>query len=369
LSGAVSLGGVLAALASPFIGPYLDRKGARAVLCLAVLVTGAATMLLSLAGSLLTFYLLFCLARMNFAGPYDLGIYGALYNWFVRRRAIATSIATLAQMAGLVVMPLIAHFAILASGWRGGWLAIGATVLLVGFLPNWLLMVRRPEDVGLSPDGVSPAGPPGTRGAQPRSAAEPAFTRRQALATPAFWLLAAFTLLVYPVQAGISLHQAPHLIERGLDPTVAATVVSTFSLASAVVSFGLGFWPVRLPLRYALALTGAALGVAALTMLGIDSAAEGYLSAVLFGLGIGGLLTMLPLAWANYFGRASFGAIRGMALTVQVLAQASGPLLSGILRDLTGDYRLSLACFAVLGFAGALIAFFARPPAPPAVNS
>ena len=54
------------------------------MLCLAVLTTGAANMLLSLTGSLLMFYLLFCVARMNFAGPFDLGIYGAVNNWFVR---------------------------------------------------------------------------------------------------------------------------------------------------------------------------------------------------------------------------------------------------------------------------------------------
>jgi len=65
LSGAVSLGGVLAALASPLIGPWVDRHGSRATLSLAVLVTGAAMLLLSLTPSLLVFYLLFCIARMN----------------------------------------------------------------------------------------------------------------------------------------------------------------------------------------------------------------------------------------------------------------------------------------------------------------
>jgi OFA family oxalate/formate antiporter-like MFS transporter len=55
LSGAVSLGGIMAALASPLIGPLLDRRGARMMLCAAVLVTGVSTMLLSLTQSLLAF--------------------------------------------------------------------------------------------------------------------------------------------------------------------------------------------------------------------------------------------------------------------------------------------------------------------------
>ena len=144
LSGAVSLGGVLAALSAPLIGPLLDRHGSRVALCLAVLVTGAAMMLLSLTQSLLVFYLLFCIARMIWAGPFELGIYGALNNWFVARRPFATSVATVAQMAGLIAMPLIARFAMRQSSWRYGWLAIGATTLLIGFLPVWLFMVRRP---------------------------------------------------------------------------------------------------------------------------------------------------------------------------------------------------------------------------------
>src|SRR5215831_13591589 len=192
LSGAVSLGGVLAALASPLIGPLVDRYGSRAALSLAVLVTGAAMLLLSLTQSLAVFYLLFCIARMNWAGPFDLAIYGAVNNWFVTRRAFATSIVTVAQAAGLVAMPLIAQLAMQRSGWRFGWLAIGLLTLLVGLLPVWLFMVRRPEDLGLVPDRRSGAG------AELRpEREEPNFSRRAALATAGFWLLLLYTVLVY----------------------------------------------------------------------------------------------------------------------------------------------------------------------------
>ena len=194
---------------------------------------------------------------------------------------------------------------------------------------------------------------------------EPAFTRNEALRTPAFWLLSLFTMAVFPVQAGISLHQAPHLIERGLSPTVAATIVSSFSLVSALVGLAFGLYARRLGVRASLALAAIFLGVSAVLMLAIATPLQGYLAACFFGAGIGGMLTVLPLAWADYFGRTSFGAIRGVALTVQVTAQASGPLLSGVLRDLTGDYNASLLCFAALSFLGALLALLARPPAPP----
>lgn len=371
ISGAVSLGGILGAIASPLIGPFLDRNGARTILCFAVLFTGIPLLCLSMVNALPLFYFFYCIARMNFTGPYDLGIYGSIVNWFYKKRSFVTSITTMALMSGLIAMPLIAHFAMQAGGWRHAWLAVGATVLVVGFLPVWIFIVRRPEDLGMIIDGApaAEAHEDAAKAEMPEGyvapPAEPAFTRAQALRTPAFWLLSAFTLLIYPIQAGVSLHQAPLLIERGLDATVAATAVSTFSLVSAITGFAYGFWPRRVPLRFALVLVGLLLGGAALAMHEVHSTLMAYAAAALFGCGIGGMLTILPIAWADFFGRQSYGAIRGVALTVQVASQAAGPLIAGALRDATGTYDLSLATFAVFGFTGAAVALLARPPKPP----
>jgi MFS transporter, OFA family, oxalate/formate antiporter len=362
ISGAASLGGVLAALLSPLIGPLLDRHGSRAALCLAVFGTGIAALLLSLTQSLLVFYLLFCVARLNWASPFDLGIYSALNNWFVARRPLANSIATVAQMAGLVAMPLIAQLAMRGHDWRAGWIAIGLTVLVVGFVPVWLLLVRRPEDLGLVPDNAAAPAAGATRALSPGEHVETTFSRRQAVRTPAFWLLLSYTVLVYPVQAGVSLHQAANLIEHSVAPTMAASIVSLFSLMSAVASAACGLLPRALPIRYPMALGSIFLTVGCLEMIGITSAGRGAIAGALFGLGIGAMLTLLPIAWADYFGRANYGAIRGLALSAQVLAQAAGPLLSGALHDWTGGYTRSLECFAALSFLSILVALAARRP-------
>ena len=359
LSGVISAGGVLGALTAPWLGPVLDQRGARLVLCLAVLGSGVACMALSLTPSLLLFYLVFCFARMIWAGPFDLGIYGALNNWFVARRAFANAIASFAQSLGLVALPLIAQLAITPYGWRAGWLAIGTTVLVVGLAPVWLLLVRQPEDLGLVPDRIAA---PTSAGASATADEEPSFSRAEALRTAAFWLLALYTALVYPTQAGLSLHQAAHLIERGIAPATAATIVSAFSAMAALTGLACGLLPRALPIRYALAGFGALFVAAALTMTTIATARDGYVAAGLFGAGIGGVLTLVPVAWADYFGRRSYGAIRSLALFVQVLAQAAGPPLSGVLRDLTGDYMASLHCFAALSLAAVLVALVARPP-------
>lgn len=363
ISGAVSLSGILAAVSSPMLGPLVDRHGARTLLMWAVMAMAIGCLLLATVESLPLFYLYFCLARTSFAGPFDLGIYGALNNWFVRLRPIATSISTLWFMVGLTAMPLIGHFAMGAGGdWRWGWVAIAATVVIMGFVPTALLLLRRPEDIGLKPDGgvAAKAG-----AAASSSEAEPNFSRAQALRTRAFWALLAFTFLAYPVQAGVSLHQAPHLIELGLSPTIAATVVSTFSAVSGVVGFLVG--PIVRPIgvRWMLCMVAGFLAAAAFFMNQIETPVMAYFAAALFGVGIGGLLTVPMIAWADAFGRRSFGAIRGLALSVQVSGQAIGPVLSGILWDQTGNYQLSLVVFTGFAIAAGVAALgFVKPQQP-----
>jgi MFS family permease len=101
---------------------------------------------------------------------------------------------------------------------------------------------------------------------------------------------------------------------------------------------------------------------AVLAMQTIVSVFEAFFASVLFGLAIGGILTVLPIAWADFFGRRSYGAIRGIALAIQVVGQASGPLISGALRDVTGDYSSGLYVYAGFAIACFIIACLLRHP-------
>ena len=90
-----------------------------------------------------------------------------------------------------------------------------------------------------------------------------------------------YAALVFPCQAGVSLYQASHMIERGVDSTSAALIVSTFSLMSATASLGVGWLPRLWPIRRALAVCGALMCAGALVLLGAASAATGFLGAAL----------------------------------------------------------------------------------------
>ena len=365
ISGAVAVGAVLGAFVAPFIGPLFDRHGSRTLLVASAVVMSGCCVALAGTQGLLWFYVAFGISRLMFSTPFEIGTTSAVTKWFVRRRARAMALLIMSTGLGLTIAPLVVAAAIDIAGWRAAWLTLAVIAIVFGVLPQWFLLVRRPEDIGLTPDGSAPR--PETPAATSRAAgpAEINFTRTQALRTSTLWLMMVYTLLVFPVQAGVSLHQAPYLIERGISPTIAATIVSSFSLSGALSSLLFGYLGDRVPVRAALAASAALLALGAVTMRGVEEPLLGYVSAVLFGAGIGGILTMIPVAWANYFGRAHFGAIRGITLPAQVGGQAIGPLAAGVLHDLTGSYASGLGVFAVLSLLAVGVALVTRAPHSP----
>ena len=162
-------------------------------------------------------------------------------------------------------------------------------------------MIHRPEDVGLKPYSIQSDLAEQVDGPQYREVQEEInFTRKEASRTRIFWVLIAISVFIYPVQAGVSLHQAPHLIDRGLSLGVAASAVSAFSIMSAVGALVFGHLEAQFGLRQSLAASAALMAFGTATMLMVTNALDAYLSAVVFGLGIGGLFTLFPLAWAIF---------------------------------------------------------------------
>ena len=148
----------------------------------------------------------------------------------------------------------------------------------------------------------------------------------------------------------------------GVQTCALPILIAVFSAMTAVSSFGIGFLPRRWPVRYGLLASALAMSIGSFALIAVDSLASAYTAAGLFGLGVGGMLTLLSVAWADYFGRESYGAIRGAALAVQVVAQAIGPVLSGALRDWSGTYTDSLLVFGVLAALAVGAALLAQRP-------
>ena len=369
-SGAVSLGAVCGVVMSPFAGRLIDRYGSGVILAGCSAVVGVCAMLLALVTQAWTYYAIYVPGRAVFSSPLELGTTTAISNWFIRRRPVALAWFGAVQGVGLGLLPLVAAVLIDAFDWRSAWVALGVFTLATGILPPLLLMARRPEDMGLAADPVREAGDSG----RPAASRAPAtgrtsalwrdtdYTVRQAVRTPAFWILAFFSMVGFMAQAGVSLHQTAHYVDAGVSHGQAALVATSFALGQIPGGMVWSLIGRRMPVRLMLAVS--AMWVAG-GVFGIGFTEQllwGIVFGFLFGAGVGGLHTLLRLAWADYYGRLHLGAIRGLTLPAQIGGQAIGPVVSGFMFDASGGYLLPFLIFGSAVGLSALLVLAAIPP-------
>ena len=93
-----------------------------------------------------------------------------------------------------------------------------------------------------------------------------------------------------------------------------------------------------------------------------DTTTEALIVASVFGMAVGGILVVPVVAYANYFGRQSLSAIRGVTEPFVSLGQAIGAVFSGIIYDVTGSYKDAFLILGILGFATIAMLLATRAP-------
>ena len=361
IAGAASVGGLAASGASPVVGWLVDRYGARLVLGVSVLALGLSTISLAWATVPIAFYVAYGTGRVIFSSPVQIGASVVVSRWFVRRRGRAQGLLFAAHSAGMTIFPLIAALSIQAYGWRQAWIIIGVLVWAVALGPVWLLIVQSPEDVGLKPDGVDDALDKTPYGPATESV-EPAWTLREAMRCPALWLLAVAAGSLFLVQAGTNIHQGAYFRDQGLSAVIAGAAISANAIFAGVGGIVWGWASERFPVRYVFAAVALVMAASSALFLGVDSSAEALAIASLFGFGLGGIIVLPAVALADYFGRPSLGAIRGVTEPFVSLGQAIGAVLSGAIFDATGSYGAAFLTFAALSALTILVLLAAKPP-------
>jgi sugar phosphate permease len=310
---------------------------------------------------------------MIFAGPLELGIPTAISNWFIRRRPLGLAVDSAAKGAGLAAMPLVAQFIISGWDWRTAWIFLGVLTFIMGVIPSLALVARRPEDMGLEPDPwpqLKNGSESNTSGEEHSSGTEALsevnFTVRQALRTRAFWILAVFSGAGLMVQAGISLHQVSHYIDQGIPAQFAALAAATFAVSQIVAGLIWSIMARRVSIRYLMCASAFVVAIGAISTSASQTMLTGIPAAATVGFGTGGLHLLIRLVWADYYGRENLGSIRGLTMSAQVGGQAIGPILAGVLFDVTGGYQLPFTIFTVSAALAGLLVLTATPPRQPA---
>jgi MFS family permease len=356
---------------APFLGGVVDRHGPRLVLVLSIVWMGVALVASGLVDQPWQFALAFGVMSGMARPALQSVIPGTMIaSWFVRRRSAAYGTAAMGPpVANFVLPPLVAAL-VGAMGWRAGWVGLGLLCISLGLAPALLIVRRRPEDLGLQPDGDAPepaTGVPAQRSQLASTVGRQDWTAREAIHSPAFWMVAAGMALILLAPNVSIIFMFSYLSSKGMEPSAAATAISTVS-AMQVLS-RLVFWAPFIgrlgSVRWALMLWGSILLCSSLLLAVAEGEVWAFIAAGVLGLGLGGNLVLQLQIWPEYFGRRAIGAIIGTAQLLQGVTSAIVPLLLAALLDRTGSYTALYLIVAGLVMVGlALHATVGRPRRP-----
>ena len=362
----------VAALISPFLGPWVDRYGGRWILAVGVLMEGLGFLLLSQVEHFWQFALVRCC--LVIAGETLLGglvINVTIAQWFVRTRGRAIAIANLGTGMAKVSIPLTAAWLINLAGWRSAWAILGILAPLLVVAPVLNFIRRRPEDMGLRPDGDPPsvATDPSAVMSTKRSAssggstdAELPWSRTQVLRLPTFWLLVITFGIVSVGIVGLNLHLFSFITDIGYSPFVAATFMSTIAFTQLGTTYFWGMVADRFDIRKVSCVQFLIQGVGLVLAIWSQEIHFIYIGFFIYGIGLAGGFVLREVIWANFFGRISLGTVRGLSLFFSHLFAASGAPFFGFLHDKMGSYNFSFMIFACALFTSALLILLAKPP-------
>ncbi|MDH3641134.1 MAG: MFS transporter [Gammaproteobacteria bacterium] len=361
ISLALSLQMAFGALLGPLVGKLIAERSIRVLMMCGCATMSLGFLALSQAQTLWHLYLAFGVilsTSMALTGP--LPNNALLANWFVRRRGTALGVSQFGiSFSGTVLVPLTTWL-VLSYGWRSA-VSFYAIVPVVVLMPlAWKFAVKRPEDMGLFPDG-DPEGEVISEAGQPDG-----WTVGRAFRDRRIWLLALIVGPSFMSITSVLIAMHSHVTDQGMSALQASAVVALMTFMGALAKPLFGTLSDFVDKRLVMGLSLICQIVGLLVIIALESYVGIMAGAFLFGLGYGAVMPLWGVLLGAMFGREAFARIMGSMGPIMLPFTLLGLPFTTWVFEQTGSYAPAFATL-VAGFVLSTIALgFLRLPAEPA---
>ena len=277
-------------------------------------------------------------------GQSPVGYSKALTAWFDKDRGLALGIAIAGVGLGVFAIPPSANYVIQHYGWRWGYVALGAAILVLALIPTWLFEREPPI--------------PPEREHSAASAAVPGIQLREALRTWRFWAMTVAFFVAIVAINGTLTQIVALMTDRGEPLRDAIYALSMSGLALTVGRILSGFCLDRFHGPYVACtfFLSAAIGV---LLLAADISP--FYGTVLCGLGIGAEVDLMAFLVSRYFGIRAFGAVYGLMFAIFSFGVGLGPFLMSAAHDYLHSYVPMMIVFEI-GLIASILALLPLGP-------
>ena len=355
-----SLRGLEAGIFAPLVGMLVDRLGPRKLVVAGAIVSGLAMFLFSRVNSLAMFYGVFLLVGLGMSLCLGVVPITAVSNWFRKRMSLAVGIVVSGTGASGLLLPLFSSL-IDTLHWRTVALIIGIGMVCI-VLPLGLVLRHRPEQYGYAPDGITD--PDEKKAVEETRLSESRKSVKDILKSGTFWHIVLVYICSYAVITSVQTHNMPYLGSVGIDRLTASMVAGGLPLFTIAGRLGFGWLGNKFDVKR--------LSMSTFLFVGLGTLCYAYIGTMsmwlifpfllLFGLGYGGSVPMLPVMVREYISKRRFGLTLGFAMGLMTMGQLAGPPVAGWVYDTWSSYHNIWLIFAGLMFA-VIIGIFTLPPA------
>ena len=360
---AFSLARAQGSFASPLVGYLVDRYGPKPMMITAALLAGVGYILFSWVHDYTSFLVVYLgVISISFTAGFVHAPTIVANSWFIRLRARAMTVVSAAvPVGGAIITPALAVL-IRTMGWRHAALISGSLFLLIG-VPLTLMVRKSPESMGMAPDGepLESADTRATSVDKPITLSDRHVTATQALRSPIFLTLIVSMTARSAAFTTVTTHFIPIMVWKGLSQTEASVLLAGFAIVNLPFHFFLGWIGdfVNKPKLTAICMF---LGVISVLPMQWTSS----LWALWFFTGLYSVLdASIPVFWAavgDFFGRKSFGTIRGNMNLFYTWGSILGPFIAGAVYDRTQSYQMVFAGITIaLLISTAMTALLIKP--------
>ena len=335
-------------------GSLASRYGTRKVMTYSLIVVGVTLFLTGLSTNFYHALFLRFLTGLGNGGVYIPAMaLGSI--WFSQRhRGLATGIAGAGPGMGIFVSGLILPPILFSSGWNSAWHAMGLLVLAVYVLCFFFLRDHSQEKAQIEQKKKS------------ASSGDWRFVYRH----KGIRSLGLVYMMYGLAYAGYATFFHAFLTKEIGLPVAQAAYMWTFaggmSLFAAVMWGGVSD---KLGRKYTMSLVYLINAASYSLFFFSDSASGFYLSAILFGLGLGSIPTIVAASAADQVGVKLTSTAMGLLTAFFGVGQLIGPALGGFLADYTGSFRLAFAFASLAAVTGSVGSLLLKKPQQPPLES
>ena len=366
LLGYATPAGVIGVLGGIIAGRLVLKTGVKKLTGICLIITGALYIVFGFTQSPAMFFILLTLFTVVSTEFGLIATAGLMGNWFPRKKGIALGWATMgAPLCTATFVALIQNM-YGSIGITTSSAIVGVVVIILGVATFWWIH-DTPEEVGAYPDNIS-------EGMEDLAAQRKAleeykspFTIGKLVKDKDMWLIAVGFGFLWMVTVGIVSQFVPRfigaLIASGMEPGAAqGQALLMLTIAAVIGLFGSYFWgwlDQKIGTKKASVVYAVSYIIALILMIVANAGILQWIAVVFVGLGIGGLLNLMPSMVISVYGRKDFEAANSLVSPIASLLQKGAfIIMAAALTASHGNYNLPYGIFIGIDVVGMILLMF-----------